>query len=132
MQVKIINGSYGYHPEGAAHTVAVSRGELCDVTPEEAERLVNSGVAVIIDAPGVATPQGGDSVGIAPSYLDPEQLATMTNAELKALAEDLGLPTGKLKNKTQLIEAITSAEDIPGNEDDAEDLPDISAEDPLV
>ena len=47
-QVKIINGLYGYKPQGAKFVAPVHAGALCIVTDEEAARLVSEKVAVYV------------------------------------------------------------------------------------
>lgn len=154
-RVKITDGLYGYRPEGAKHPQPVSAGGTCLVDDEEAARLVELRVGVVVgDVPSddtssaVATPvEGGDGTGAGvdtadqggpaadeeAARLDPEQLKELTNAKLKELAEEMGIDTAKLKTKAQLIAAITDIplEDaIPGEEEDAP--PDLGAEGPVT
>ena len=154
--VKIINGLYGYRPEGAKHPKPVPAGSLCVVTDKEAARLTALRVGVVIedvpaeDAAGaVATPvEGGNGAGAGADIpdqsepaegaetarLDPEQLRELTNAKLKELAEEMGIDTTKLKTKAQLIAAITDVplEDaISGEPGDEEAPPDLGAEGPV-
>ena len=86
------------------------------------------GVAEYVSAPG-NEPETDEFGG----YLDPEQLGELTNAQLKELAEEMGIDTKKLTTKAKLIEAITAAnvapgpaegEDGEGTEDNGEPLPD--------
>ena len=61
-------------------------------------------------------------------YLDGNDLNGMSFADLKALAKDMGIDTGKIRSKSGMIEAITSVEvEAPLNED--EDLPDLTPQD---
>lgn len=146
-RVKIINGLYGYRPEGAKRPHPIPAGGLCIVTDEEAARLVGLRVGVVVedvpadDTPGgVATPaEGEDGAGAGvdtpdqdeptegeeTAHLDPEQLKELTNAKLKELAEDMGIDTAKLKTKAQLIAAITDVplEDAISGEEDDEGAP---------
>lgn len=116
---------------------------------EVEERLVALGVAVFgTDSPGeaVATPaESGDATGAGenpPEYesgaegaetarLDPGQLQALTNAKLRELAEDMGIDAGKLKTKTQLIEAIAAVDVVPG-EPDSEAPPELAPEAPVL
>lgn len=100
-----------------------------EAAPEVEERLVAQKVAVFVPekrTKDVATPPAGS--GEETGHLDPEQLSALTCDKLRALAEDMGISTGKLKTKAQLIDAITAAEVTPGDGD----LPPIlSAEAPV-
>lgn len=154
-KIEIICGTYGHRPEGSLHPIPVDRGGFCEVPEAEAQRLYALGVArpaQEMPAPAVATPsadEDADGVGVNPpenengtegaeaARLDPEQLQTLTNAKLRELAEEMGIDTAKLKNKAQLIAAIT---DIPLEDaiseddgvDDGEAPPEIGAEAPVV
>lgn len=160
-QVKIIMGAYGYRPAGTHCVRPVLAGETVSVPDMEAERLVSIGVAEIIPqaaepaCEGVATLQEGpveerpgigmgaemrcgeaNVEGGAASTSDPEQMKALTNAKLRELAEAMGIPTAKLKNKTELIQAITAAQAIPGpaeeSVEDGEQPPELCAEVPVV
>lgn len=159
--VKIIKGAYGYRPAGTRRIQTALAGEVIAVPDAEAERLAGLGVAEILlpvaspTSEAVATPQeetfegqpgvgpdaeliGGqaDTQGGAALTLDSEQLKSMSNAKLRELAEDMGIPTAKLKNKAELIQALTAVQVIPGPEDesveDGEQLPTLCAEAPVV
>ena len=61
-------------------------------------------------------------------YLDGSDLEGMSFADLKALAKDMGIDTGKIRSKTGMIEAISSVEvEAPLTEED--DLPDLTPQD---
>ena len=67
-------------------------------------------------------PENGENVK---GHLDGTDLETMSFADLKALAKDMGIDTGKIKSKSGMIEAITAVEvEAPLTEDD--DLPDLT------
>lgn len=160
-KVKIIMGTYGHRPAGTHRIRPVMDGDTVSVPDMEADRLVRIGVAEIIPQAaepareGVATLQDGQADGEpgigmdaemlcgeanagggAASTLDPEQLKTMTNVKLRELAEDMGINTAKLKNKAELIDAITSVQVIPGIEEetveDGEQPPELCAEAPVT
>lgn len=146
-RVKITDGLYGYRPKGAKRPQPVSAGGTCLVNDEEAARLVELRVGVVVgDVPSddtssaVATPgEGGDGAETGvdtanqgepaecaeTARLDPEQLKELTNAKLKELAEEMGIDTAKLKTKAQLIAAITDVplEDAISGEEDDEGAP---------
>ena len=149
--IRMIFGSYGL-PDGKRGVKLIDCGQTCEVDDAEAERLVALGVA----APVVATPQEpqaetgtGEKNTPAPETpqeplsgsLDPEQLSTMTKANLKKLAEDMGLDTSGCNVKADFV-ALIAAEEFPVDpEDDDEDEdavddgdtpPDLGAEAPVV
>lgn len=110
-----------------------------EAAPDVEARLVAQKVAAFVPTEhvvGVATPPAGaddDQTGngaedAEAGYLAPEQLSALTCDRLRALAEDMGISTGKLKTKAQLIDAIISKPVVPGN--DAP--PTLSAEPPVV
>lgn len=160
-EVKIIKGAYGHKPAGTHRIRTVMAGNTVAVPDAEAERLVSIGVAEMIPqtveptCEGVATLQEdrmdgepcvgmsaetllgeADAEGGAASTLDPEQMKTMTNAKLRELAEAMGISTARLKNKTELIAAITAAQTVPApeeeNVEDGEQPPTLCAEAPVV
>lgn len=153
-KIKIINGTYGFRPEGSRHPIPVDRGNTCEVPDEEAQRLYRMGVACPAQedaAPAVATPCEGEesskasvdtpdsesgAEGEESAHLDAEQLKELTNAKLRELAEEMGIDTAKLKTKAQLIAAITNVplEDAisEGAEDDGEEPPELGVEAPVV
>ena len=152
-QVMIVFGTYGHKPEGAKRITPISIGETVELPDAEAARLVGLGIAQYVHTPlsqpsaPVATPnstrnipdecdtQGDENDGAEDeetAHLDREQLESMTNADLKTLAKDMGIATGSLKTKNALIEAIVAVEVAPGLEDDEELPPDLGAEAPVV
>lgn len=146
VNIEIISGAYGHRPDGSAHPVTIERGQCCEVPEAEAERLIALGVArtaaqsvsgtvatsadgLNSNAPSVNTPsEENGAEGEKTAYLEPEQLKELTNDKLRELAEDMGISTGKLKTKAQLIDAITAVAVAPG--EDA--LPVLGAEAPVV
>lgn len=152
LTVKIISGTYGCKIKGRIvpkdHT-----SEPFSLDDAEAKRLISLGVAEIITE-GVATGGNGKETNppsVNPSndengsngeneggnnidgHLDAEQLREMTNKELKALAEDMGIDTSKMKVKGDYIQAIVAVEaSAPSNDEDSENPPDISPEAPVV
>lgn len=152
LKVKIIYGTYGYKTNG--HIVPKdSNDEPFLLDNAEAERLVSLGVAKII-ANDVATDRGGEKAtiqSITPSnasnrsndeneggndiagFLDERQLKEMTNKELKALAEDMGIETARLKTKNDYIRAIVSIEvSVSTDNENIENPPDLSLEAPVI
>lgn len=150
MKVKIISGAYGYRPVGSAHPTTIMRGETCDVTEEEANRLLSIGAAEIAEeAPTeevITAPDGKDESKAGEdtatqnngtgskedAHLDPDQLSEMKFDELKQLAEDMGIDTKGMRSKASLIDAIVAVEVTVDEEDDGEQPPDLTAAAPVV
>lgn len=149
--VKIVSGVYGAD-NGKGGVTAIARGQTCEVSDAEAARLVSLGVAAMAVATlqegqtapeaGENTPEGDNAQEGAVGHLDAGQLSSMTNAQLKQLAEDMGLDVTKCKKKADFIELITAEEVIvptdgeEGEEeddtvDDGELPPDLEAEAPV-
>ena len=57
----------------------------------------------------------------AAAHPDKEQLESMKFDDLKKLAEDMGIDTKGLEKKTELVEAISAVEVIPGEEENEVD-----------
>ncbi|WP_050697994.1 hypothetical protein [Anaeromassilibacillus senegalensis] len=152
-EIKIINGIYGYRPDGSKIVIPVKAGEVVEVSEEEAARLISLGVAACDDkappefpAIPVAMPGesgNGEPVGENPSDVNDgpeereeahfkEHLEEWTNAELKELAENMCIDTAKLKTKAALINAIRSIEFGLGSKGDHEGMPKIDVEKPVV
>lgn len=120
-----------------------------EAAPEVEQRLVLLGVAEY-DAETVSEPVATDAApasGDTPcvdmpseengaerdteAHLDAEQLQALTVAQLKAMAEEMGIATAKLKKKDDLIAAIIAVPVEPG-EADGDMLPTLGAEGPVV
>lgn len=139
--VMIIAGAYG--ADNGRHGVTViERGQTCQVDDAEAKRLIALGVAAeaVATAPErVETPDAVDNppaaenpqerAGIAS---DPERLLKLTNAELRKLAEEMGLDPSGCKKKADYVELITSADEDGDTVDDGELPPALEAEVPTV
>ena len=108
-----------------------------DVEDELAKRLVAQDVAEFDQiranpAPAAAIPSENPPTGgtapDGPSEGEHEiiDLEAMTYTELKAMAQEMGIDTGKLKSKAAMISAITQA--MPGIPAD-DDLPDLAPQD---
>lgn len=152
LTVKIISGTYGCKIKGRIVPKDLT-SEPFELENAEAERLVSLGVAEIITE-GVATGGNGEETNppsVNPAddengsngenegenditgLLDAEQLKEMTIKELKALAEDMGIDTGKFKVKDDYIQAIVAVEvSAPADDENGENPPDISPEAPVV
>ena len=158
-QVKIINGVYGYRPEGAKFITPAKAGECVTVSDEEAARLVTLRVAAYTDKPTaetsippVATPHsgedgggagetppecgsgeewedGGDTLDIVDGHFTAESLSRTTIADLAKLATDIGADVSKCKKKADYVDVLTAIE---VQADDKEKPPVIGATGPVV
>ena len=120
-------------------------GCVVEVDEKLGKRLVQSGAAVETKRPatlgaaaaplprfpgenqseGENAQNGPKNAENVKGYLDMEQLEEMSFADLKALAKDMGIETGKIRSKSGMIEAITAVE----VEAPADDLPDLTPQD---
>lgn len=140
MKILITNGTYGHSPilpdgSKSRYVIPVNRksGPI-DVDEAEANRLVGLGVAEYVTgettkaakAPETAPTENTGADETATGQLEGTDLESMSFAELKALAQELGIETGKIKSKAAMIEAISeqAEEGIP-----ADDMPDLDAQD---
>lgn len=144
--VKILCGGYGLpRPHGGKRLILA--GQTVALNDTEAERLIALGHAAPVateECADFVAEQGANTSAQKASKepligsLDPEQLATMTKANLKKLAEDMGLDTSGCNVKADYV-ALISAEGFPVDDDEGEDAvddgdapPDLGAEAPVV
>lgn len=98
-----------------------------------AEEVLLSQPEIVRNAPPDENPNGntpedenGQNSPIM-GHLDGTDLEDMSFADLKSLAQDMGIETGKIRSKSAMIEAISSVEvEVPSEDDD---LPDLSPQD---
>jgi hypothetical protein len=137
--IKIIAGSYGYRPEGAKSVTLITKQHPPVVVSDtEAERLIELGVAVIVenDIP-LTRPGESRDMGERPEY-------SMKNKadELKALMDEFDLKYEDGITKQQMVDALDAFFDTPDDneeedeEDDEENVgqgaPDLSAQSSVV
>lgn len=136
MKIRIISGTYGRKVNGAVDPVCM--GDICEVTDEEAKRLINLGVAESAQeadraAEDVQTVEhssdasNGEETATESSeeYSDDEvielerdgnmysfskkSLENMSMADIRELAKDVGMENvGSYKSKRALIDALVS------------------------
>ena len=154
-KIKVICGGCGivYTDEhgNARHALKTPENGPFECDDVQAGRLVAAGVAAYVDelegsihdwkevaAPAHQTDGQQQEPEKLTGHLDAAQLETMTNEQLKALAADMGVNVTGCKKKADYIAAIVSVEvdvetyatvDDP-NEDDGDELPELSAADP--
>lgn len=120
--IKIIKGVYGYLDEHGTVKPKTEQDEPFELSPEKEARLVGLGVAEYVNTPTSENEaENGQEEAEDVGRLDPEQLEELTNAQLKEMAQEMGIDTKKLTTKAKLIEAITAVDVIPGPETEAED-----------
>lgn len=107
-------------------------GCIAEVDDAEGKSAVESGYAWEITAGAPAAPSnvpsaskpsenptktegaqngaGNAENGQVTGHLDSEQLQEMSFADLKALAKDMGIETGKIRSRAGMIDAITAVE----------------------
>ena len=152
MKVKITSGVYGYRKPGSKRPDPKYPGDVVDLPDEEAMRLEQLKVGVILsaaeehNAETVATPSEGENDGapgvdkgegetvddgtVIPDVLDivnrhftEDSLMTMTRADMEHLAKDFGVDVSKCKNKGEIAKLLAAVElDLDGDEDDGPDL----------
>ena len=106
-------------------------GTIAEVDDAEGLRMIEAGCATEVGAvdaerPGKAAPvsvpsENPPEIGNAqnePSEGENEGLEAMSYTELKAMAKEMGIETGKIKIKTGMIDAIRAAQ--------ADEFPDLA------
>lgn len=127
-KVKIIVGSYGYRPEGAGSVTLITKHHPpITVSDAEAERLVELGVAKIIESNiPLMAPGDNPDADTKPQY-------SMKNKsdELKALMDEFGLEHEEGMTKQQMVDALDEYFD--GYEDnELGQAPDLNADQSVV
>ena len=111
--IKTVDGRSPVYPGSVAEVnedgCAVEVGAGASVRTGKAAPVSNPGENPSKDGNAQNGPQNAGNGQIA-GHLDAEQLQEMTFTELKALAKDMGIETGKIKSKAGMIEAITAVE----------------------
>lgn len=125
--IKIIKGTYGYMDKNGIVKPKTEKDGPFELTKEQEARLVRLGVAEYVNG-STNVPDHEPDQDEETGHLDPEQLGELTNAQLKEIAEKMGIDTKKLTTKAKLIEAITAVEIIPGPAEDEEEDPEDDGE----
>lgn len=139
--VKILSGAYGFHT--GISVKPIYRGEKVQVPDSEAERLLKIGAAEIVSddaTPIVSSPEQAKAAAAGITSPDDNgtrhfelaQLMNMTLANLKKMADDMGVCTSSLKTKADYARAIAGAETEAEIAADGEEPPQLSAEAPVV
>lgn len=151
MRIQIINGVFGYRAKDKNGNYGVSVEPKTRLDPpfevddELARDLIARGIAEAVATPqermethaaGGNTPTTEPPQGAVAAHLEATQFSDMTNADLKKLAEKMGLDTSKCRKKADYISLIAAAEVYADPDEDAvedgECPPDLGAEAPVV
>ncbi len=129
-KVRIIAGTYGRRVRGIIRPAGP--GECCDVSFDEAYRLIRLGVAEFADEPEAAPVEPEKTPDEPAETTEPEESAAdysdMTINELRQIAKDRGITGTARKNKGDLIEILLAFD--AEADDDGEEPPELSAEVP--
>lgn len=147
VRIKIIQGGCGIEYKDAngtaRHTLKTPESGPFECDEAQAERLVGLRVAIYVDEPQRELPEVSQIVEDTPleekeqnvtdeepeEMTYAEQLEGMTYNELKKLAADTGVkPAGN--KKADYVAALVAAEEEIDDEDDGDELPELSAVDP--
>ena len=79
--IRIISGVYGFRPGKDKHPAPVQRGECCTVSDEEAERLVQLGVAALEEL------EETEPEAVSPEKADEPEESPMRPAEAVSAAK---------------------------------------------
>lgn len=125
MLIKIINTTYGHRPilpngQKSHYVIPVRPGEPpIEVEQAEGERLIALGVAAEVTPEKITAqePEAPEGASEAKTEGDAEKVSldSMSFNELKALAQEMGLDVGGIRSKAGMIEAITTAQEDPGD-----------------
>ena len=96
--IRIINGTYGVRVNAYTVERKTSKSEPFTVSDSEARRLVECGVAAIVEPEKAAPVKAPEAEKTVPEYNDGMKLT-----ELKDLAEGLGLDVSGLRTKAAVI-----------------------------
>lgn len=138
-KIKVTVGGCGielHEANGTRYALKTANDGAFECDDAQASRLVSLGVAKYVGEAPAATPEAEpgttneqDKTTVT-GHLDPDQLATMTNEQLKNLAGDLGIDVTGCKKKADYIDAIVAVEVEAGPAEDGDELPDLNAADP--
>jgi hypothetical protein len=112
IMIMIICGTYGHRENGTIK--AKHAGDVFAVDESEAERLVDLGVAEYVEADA----DSGDK-----SPPDTSGDVELTNAEIKAKLDDLGVEYPERANKAKLLELLAEADAEGDGEDSGDESP---------
>lgn len=125
MLIKIINTTYGHRPilpngQKSHYVIPVRPGNPpIEVEQAEGERLIALGVAAEVTPEKITAPKTEALEGASEAKTEGDaekvSLDSMSFNDLKALAQEMGLDVGGIRSKAGMIEAITTAQEDPGD-----------------
>lgn len=135
-KVGIINGLYGYRPDGGKKVIIKRPGDIVVLPADEARRIVMLGVAAYVEPelePAEAItvePDNDDKKSVADeSRLNAKKLARMNRSDLEKLAANNGIDISKVKTKEGIVALISGEADSGNGEVDSP--PSFDAEPPI-
>lgn len=118
--IRIINGTYGYrNPQTGVVEAKNIKSKPFTLSPDREDELVAAGVAEYVGE-DVSTDGGNASDAPASASDELEYSDKNTVAELKAIAEKLGIQVAKGATKKQIIEALDAAKADESNDEESE------------
>lgn len=119
--IRIINGTYGYrNPQTGVVEAKNIKSKPFTLSPDREDELVAAGVAEYVGE-DVSTDGGNASDAPASASDELEYSDKNTVAELKAIAEKLGIQVAERATKKQIIEALDAAKASESNDEEPED-----------
>lgn len=118
--IRIINGTYGYrNPQTGVVEAKTAKSKPFTLPEDREDELVAAGVAEYV---GEDVSSDGGDASEAPASKADELVYSDKNtvAELKAIAEKLGIQVAERATKKQIIEALDAAKADESNDEESE------------
>ena len=118
--IRIINGTYGYrNPQTGVVEAKTAKSKPFTLPEDREDELVAAGVAEYV---GEDVSSDGGDASEAPASKADELVYSDKNtvAELKAIAEKLGIQVAERATKKQIIEALDAAKTDESNDEESE------------
>ena len=133
--IKIVQGVYGYLDKDGIVRPKTEADEPFTLTPEQEERLVRLGVAVLVGAAAEAPAAEPDQeepeqypIGFDEAPVDERGLEEYSVKELREIGKDYGLTFKVGMSKAEMIQAIEKAEaELDIDAEDGESAPTFDA-----
>ena len=118
--IRIINGTYGYrNPQTGVVEAKTAKSKPFTLPEDREDELVAAGVAEYVGED--VSSDGGDASDAPASASDELEYSDKnTVAELKAIAEKLGIQVAERATKKQIIEALDAAKADESNGEESE------------
>lgn len=118
--IRIVNGTYGYrNPQTGVVEAKTAKSKPFTLPEDREDELVAAGVAEYV---GEDVSSDGGDASEAPASKADELVYSDKNtvAELKAIAEKLGIQVAERATKKQIIEALDAAKADESNDEESE------------